>query len=181
MQKIKTNNNKVYNYQNIICNSYEQNIVFLYDPIKTYLLKGNISIDITNDSNLDYNIIKNVGTNNIKVGISNSKYIYGKDMCEISKEEILDKGIDIEDLKNYIIPFDNYKLIMCFTDGNEKLVSIQHVGFNNYKYKTIVDKNIEITTDYKNIYISSNKDINKLLINKLSNDKTIYSKLEKVY
>lgn len=165
----------------IICNPFKKNISFNYDPTKDHLLKGNISINITNDNDLDYNIIKNVGTNNIKVGISNSKYIYGKDMCEISKEEILDKGIDIEDLKNYIIPFDNYKLIMCFTDGDEKLVSIQHVGFNNYKYKTIADKNISITTDYKNIYISSNKNINKLLINKLSNDKTIYSKLEKVY
>lgn len=162
-------------------NDYSKNISFNYDPIKDHLLKGNISINITNNNDLDYNIIKNVGTNNIKVGISNNKYLYGKDMCKISKEEIIDNGIDIEDLKNYIIPFDNYKLIMCFTDGDEKLVAIKQTGFNNYKYKTIADKNINITTDYKNIYISSDKNINKLLINKLSNDKTIYSKLEKVY
>ena len=101
-------------------------------------------------------------------------------MCKISKDEIIDKGIDIKDLKNYIIPFDNYKLIMCFTDSTERLSKIIQTGFDYYKYKTITDKNIKITTDYKNIYIFSDENLNKMLINKLYNN-IDQSTLEEVY
>lgn len=162
-------------------NNKKNNITFNYDPIKEYLLNGELVLNIQRYKDKQYNIINKIGTKNIKVGISNNKYIYGKNLDKINKNEILDKGIDIQDLKDYIIPFDEYKIIICFTNGIEELKEIKQVGLDLYKYKKISDDYLNITTDYKDIYISPTKNINKILVNKLSNDKLEYSKLEKVY
>lgn len=106
---------------------------------------------------------------NIKIALFHNGEYYGKDFKVISKDDIINNGLDINKLNDIKIPFKNFKIIIVMT-GNECLNQIKLYKKLRPVSKLINKKRYNIYYDniQKRIYLifNSNK-IRNLTVNKL--------------
>ena len=106
---------------------------------------------------------------NIKIALFHNGEYYGKDFKVISKDDIINNGLDINRLNDIKIPFKNFKIIIVMT-GNKHLNQIKLYKKLKPVSKLIDKKRYNIYYDniQKRIYLifNSNK-IRKLTVNKL--------------